>query len=246
MTPAQVTAFRDLRFFGRSFSFGVLLAVFVSVSGALFCRMLFAASALELPLVAVWALSVAFCLPFFCALLSSRSFSHERATGMLEMLFSAPVSERELAVGKFGASFVLAVLSVLATAVIPLLVLPQCVPGAEGGFGFVEFICPLAMLVMQCAFWCALSGAISIFFSNAASAVGVSFLICGVVPWAVYFAVLSWMPELRASVAWMPMVQHVLDATSGIFALETLVLYPAGTVFLLFASSRLLAAERRR
>lgn len=246
MTPAQATALRDFRYTGRSFSFGLTLAVFLSVFGILFCRVLFASTPLELPLAAVWALAVAPCLPFFCALLTARMFSAERASGMIDIFFASPVSEYEMVAGKFGSSLALSVVATLVTLLVPAFVLPRCVGEVSVAFEVGQYVCPLLALLMQCAFWCALGTMISALCASVISAAAVSLLVCGILPWAAYYAALAWMPELRSQLAYPPMLQHVLDASAGLFPFGAFVGYPAGTAFFLFAASRLLAIERIR
>lgn len=246
MTPAQATALRDLRYIGRSFPFGMTVAVFISVFAVVFCRALFAPSSLELPLPAVWALAVTPCLPFLCALVSARMFSSERSSGMLETFMASPITEAELVAGKFGSAFVLCAGAVILTLVVPLFVLPRCVPGSTAAIALAQYLCPLLAMILQCAFWCALGVLISLLCANIVSAVAVSLLICGVLPWGFYFTALACLPEVRSQMAYLPTLQHALDASSGMFAFGAVVGYPACAVFFLFAASRLLAMERFR
>jgi hypothetical protein len=54
------------------------------------------------------------------------------------------------------------------------------------------------------------------------------------------------MPTLRAETAWMPLLVHVYDFSTGLFSTAVLALYVTTTVFFLFGCSKLLASLRLR
>jgi hypothetical protein len=107
-------------------------------------------------------------------------------------------------------------------------------------------IAATAFLLLQASVWCAAGTMISVLFRNQAAAAVSSLIVCSALPVAVYAAILSWMPGLRAQVAWMPLLVHVYDFSTGLFSTAVIALYVAATLFFLFACSKLLALLRLR
>ena len=87
---------------------------------------------------------------------------------------------------------------------------------------------------------------ISVLFRNQAAAAVSSLIVCSALPVAVYAAILAWLPGVRTSVAWMPLLVHVYDFSTGLFMTSVITLYVATTLFFLFACSKLLALLRLR
>lgn len=237
---------REVHAFFSAFSCGVALAAFLSAYGWTFVMLLRGNEGSVLQIQSLWGVSVAPWLPVLSAILTTRLFAEERATGMIEMLMSAPVREREVVAGKFLAAFMMVALALLVSLVVPLWILPRMSQHVQGDVSVLAFAAALLILLLQSAVWCAAGTLASLFFSNQVAAAACSLLLCCGLPVAVYFAVMAWVPALRAELAWMPLMVHVYDFSTGLFAAGVVTMYLASTVFFLFACSKSLACLRLR
>jgi ABC-2 type transport system permease protein len=235
---------REVRAFFGAFSCGFALAAFLAACGCTFGVLLRGNEGSVLQIQSLWGVSVALWLPVLSALLTTRLFSEERATGSIEMLMSAPVREREVVLGKFLSALTMVVLAMLVTLTVPLWILPRMSPHMQGGVSFLAFAAALLILLLQASVWCAAGTLISLFFSNQTAAAVCSLLLCCALPAAVYFAVMAWVPALRAEMAWMPLLVHVYDFSTGLFSAGFMMLYLATTLFFLFVCSKSLACLR--
>jgi len=246
MKAIQVIWLREIRAFRGAFSCGVPVAAFLAVYGWTFVITLRNNEGSVLQIQSIWGLSAAPWLPILSAVLTMRLFAEERATGMIDLLMSAPIRERDLVLGKFfSAMTVIAVtlgLSLLVpTLLLPALSAPLLAPASAAAIAATAFI-----LLLQASVWCAAGTMISVLFRNQAAAAVSSLIVCSALPVAVYAAILTWMPGLRAQVAWMPLLVHVYDFSTVLFSTAVIALYVAATLFFLFACSKLLALLRLR
>ncbi|MDR2848924.1 MAG: ABC transporter permease [Verrucomicrobiota bacterium] len=247
MSATSVTWLREVRAFRGAFSCGVPLAAFLSVCGWLFVVLLRSNEGSVLQVQSIWGLSVAPWLPILSAVLTMRLFSAERSTGMIDLLMSAPIRERELVIGKFLSALTVVAVTLGVSLAVPLLLLPaQASVPVLGSVRAVAFAATFLILLLQAAAWCAAGTLVSVLFRNQAAAAVSSLVLCAGVPVAVYAAVLAWMPDVRATTAWMPLLMHVYDFSTGLFSTSVIALYAAVTVFCLFACSKLLAFLRMR
>ncbi len=237
---------REICAFFSAFSCGLAVAAFLSAYGWTFVMLLRGNEGSVLQMQTLWGLSVAPWLPVLSAMLTTRLFAEERATGMIEMLMSAPVREREVVAGKFLAAFTLAGLALLFSLVAPLWILPRMSQHVQGDVSVLAFAAAFLILLLQSAVWCAAGTLASLFFSNQMAAAACSLLLCCGLPAAFYFAVMAWVPVLRAELAWMPLLVHVYDFSTGLFAVPVVTLYLASALFFLFACSKSLACLRLR
>lgn len=237
---------RETRAFFSAFSCGVALAAFIAAYGCTFGVLLRGNEGSVLQIQSLWGVSVALWLPVLSSILTTRLFSEERASGMIEMLMSSPVREREVVAGKFLSAFTMVVLALLVTLTVPLWILPRMSLHVQGGVSVLAFAAALLILLLQAAVWCAAGTLISLFFSNQAAAAACSLLLCCGLPAAVYFAVMAWVPALRAEMAWMPLLVHVYDFSTGLFSAGFMMLYLASALFFLFVCSKSLACLRLR
>jgi ABC-2 type transport system permease protein len=246
MTVVQVTWLREVRAFRGAFSCCVPVAAFLAASGWSFVMLLRRHEGGVMQVQSLWGLAVAPWLPILSAVLTMRLFSEERSTGMIDLLMASPIRERDLVIGKYlSAMTVLA--GALALALIPpAVVLPALSSAVQGTVRPAAFAATYLILLLQSSAWCAAGTMVSVFFRNQAAAAVSSLILCSGLPVALYAAVLAWVPSVRMEVAWMPLLMHVFDVSTGLFSTAVLSLYLVLTVFFLFGCSKLLACLRLR
>ena len=197
-----------------------------------------------LQIQSVWGLSIAPWLPILSALLTMRLFAEERASGMIDLLMASPIRERDLVVGKFLSAMTVMGGALVLSLAVPVVVLPLLSAPVYGTVRAVAFLATFFILFLQASAWCAAGTMVSVLFRNQAAAAVSSLVLCGGLPIVVYMAILAWAPSVRSGVAWMPLLVHVYDFSTGLFSTFVIVLYGALTVFFLFGCSKLLACLR--
>jgi len=220
------------------------VAAFLVASGWTFVTMLRHYEGSVLTVQSIWGLAVAPWLPVLCAMLTMRLFAEERASGMVELLMSAPVREREIVIGKFLAALTVAALAVTVSAVVPLVVLPWFSEAVAETVRPVAFAVTWAVLILQGSVWCAAGLMVSVFFRNQTLAAVGTLVLCAGIPVAVYAAVLAWVPSVRMTMAWLPLLVHVYDFSTGLVSTAVIALYVVLTVLFLFICSKVLAGLR--
>ena len=241
MIAMWTTLRREGQAYRRSFACYLPAAAFLAASGWTFVTMLRHYEGSVLPVQSIWGLAVAPWLPVLCAMLTMRLFAEERASGMVELLMSAPVREREIVIGKFLAALTVAAVAVTVSAVVPLVVLPWFSEALTEAVHPTAFAVTWAVLVLQGAVWCAAGLMVSVCFRNQTLAAVGTLVLCGGIPVAVYAAVLAWVPSVRMTMAWLPLLVHVYDFSTGLVSTAVIVLYVALTVLFLFICSKVLA-----
>ena len=246
MTAIQATWLREVKAFRGAFSCCVPVAAFLAVCGWTFVMLLRYHEGSVLQVQSIWGVSVAPWVPILSAVITMRLFAEERATGMIDLLMASPIRERELVIGKFlSAMTVMGVALALALAA-PLVVLPELSVPVRGSVHLVAFAATYLILFLQASAWCAAGTMVSVFFRNQAAAAVSSLVLCSGLPIAVYAAILAWVPSVRMEMAWMPLLMHVYDFSTGLFSTAVIALYVTLTVFFLFGCSKLLACLRLR
>jgi len=246
MTAVQVIWLREVRAFRGAFSCGVPVAAFLAASGWTFVMMLRRNEGSVLQIQSLWGLSIAPWLPVLSALLTMRLFSEERSTGMIDLLMSAPLRERDIVVGKFLSAMTVLGAALAVSLVVPALILPALSAPVQGTVRAPAFAATFLILFLQASAWCSAGTMISVLFRNQAAAAVSSLLLCSGMPAVVYAAILAWIPSVRAEVAWMPLLVHVYDFSTGLFSTAVIALYVAVSLFFLFGCSKLLVCLRLR
>lgn len=246
MSPVQVTWLRDVRAFKGMISCGVPVSAFLAVGGWSLVSMLWRAEGSVLQIQTVWGLSLAPWLPILCAILTMRLFAEERSSGMIDLLMSSPIRERNIVIGKFFSAMTVVTVVLLISLALPMFVLPIFSHTVKETIRILPFAATFFILFLQASTWCAAGTMVSVFFRNQAASAVSSLLLCSAAPMAIYLAILSWMPAMRAHVAWMPLMLHVYDFSTGLFSTAVLALYVFSTCFFLFGCSKLLASLRLR
>ena len=244
MNGTWVTFQREIKQMFRTVSGAVPVAVAVSVASAILVWTLRKNEGGGIPLQTVWGLGTAIAMQILAATAAVRLVAEERSTGMLELLFSSPVSERELVVGKFLALWTTLMLIPLISVLAPVVILPRMAAVSVSSEGFVL---TGLILVLQSAFWSA--GAVFIALCCGASgiAAGAITLLCFAgVPFFFYNALLNWFPEAAGLFSGFMMREHISDFSTGLISLFPLVLYPVLTLLLLLLGIIRLENMRQR
>jgi len=244
MSGVWVTWGRDWRQVVRTASGTVPMTAVLAASGWLFVWMLRRGEGGVYPVQTLWGLAVAPWLPVLAALLAMRSFPEERASGMLELLRSSPVSERDLVLGKFLAAWSAAVAVILLAALNPALLLPRLAAGAALHISWTALAATGVALAMQAALWCAVGTCVSLLFRRPAAAGAATLAACCGVPFGGYAVLAMWFPAARSTLAWMPLQAHVYDFSTGLFSLSAIVLYCSTTALMLHFAVLLLQRLR--
>jgi ABC-2 type transport system permease protein len=246
MTVAQVTWLREVRAFRGAFSCCIPVTAFLAVSGWSFVMLLRFHEGSVLQLQSIWGVSVAPWVPILSAVLTMRLFSEERSTGMIDLLLASPIRERDLVIGKFLSAMTVMSVALALSLLAPTAVLPALSKTVHGLIRPSAFAVTYGILLLQASTWCAAGTMVSVFFRNQAAAAVSSLVLCSGLPVAVYAAVLAWVPSVRMELAWMPLLMHVYDFSTGFFSTSVVALYAVLTVFFLFGCSKLLACLRLR
>lgn len=246
MRAIYVTWLREVKAFRGAFSCGVPVTAFLTACGWTFVVMVHHHEGSVLQIQSLWGFATAPWLPILGAVLTMRLFSEERATGMIDLLMSSPIRERELVIGKFLSAMTVMAVAIALSLVAPLLVLPALSLPVQGTIHAVAFVATFVILILQAGAWCAAGTMISVLFRNQGAAAVSSLVLCSGLPVVVYAAILAWMPGVRSEVAWMPMLVHVYDFSTGLFSTSVILFYVMLTVFFLFGCSKLLACLRFR
>ena len=244
MSAIQVTWLREVRTYRRSFTGYLPIALFLAMAGWSFVMGLHKSDGGVLQIQTLWGMAVSPWVPVLCSVLTMRLFSEERSTGMIDLLLSVPVREREIVLGKFGAALTMTALSVTMSLLTPLVVLPWLAPDLKSAIHPAAFVMTWLILMLQSSLWCAVGTMVSVCFRNQTLAAVGSILLCVGIPLAFYAVILIWLPELRLNAAWMPLITNVYDFSTGLVSTFALSIYGILTVLCLFVCSKVLSMLR--
>ncbi len=244
MSAIQVTWLREVRTYRRSFTGYLPIALFLAMAGWSFVMGLHKSDGGVLQIQTLWGMAVSPWVPVLCSVLTMRLFAEERSTGMIDLLLSVPVREREIVLGKYGAALTMTALSVTMSLLTPLVVLPWLAPDLKSAIHPAAFVMTWVILMLQSSLWCAVGTMVSVCFRNQTLAAVGSILVCGGIPLAFYAVILIWMPELRLNAAWMPLMTNVYDFSTGLVSSFALSIYGVLTVLCLFVCSKVLSLLR--
>ncbi len=195
---------------------------------------------------ALWAGVVATWLPFLAVLATVRSFSAERASGTLETLLTAPISEVQVVWAKFQSAFVVGLVGVGLALLMPTVLLPWLSPLLAGGISAGALVAGVLALALQLALWTAVGIFFSLLWEQQAAAAACSLFFSMVVPRAVVAVAESWFPAVPIAAIGLPAREYAVDAASGLVALAPLVCYGVTAWCLLFLTTLLLEARQIR
>jgi len=181
-------------------------------------------------------------LVFALPLLTMRSISDEFASGSIETLMTAPVSDLSVVVGKFCGSL-LFYLGLLATTIPHVILLNRYAPGLVGSTVMAGYF---GMILLG-----ALFVAIGIFASSCTRhqllAATIAIAILAVLTFAMdYGAEYARTSSARNLCAYLNIFGHFDDFTKGILDTKSILFFASGTVFFLFLATKVMESRRWR
>jgi ABC-2 type transport system permease protein len=178
-------------------------------------------------------------LLFLAPIITMRLLAEERGTGRLDLLLSAPITDRQLVLGKYLAGVGLCTVFLLPTAVFPLLL--QIYGNPEPG----QIVAGYVGLILLSAALVALGLAVSSMTGNQVVAAAASFGII-LLMW-----VLGSMSGGEASgwgalLSYISMVEHSTDFANGVIEARHVVYYASFVLFMLVVAVRSIESQRWR
>jgi ABC-2 type transport system permease protein len=172
-------------------------------------------------------------------LLTMRLLSEERRSGTAELLFTFPISDWDVIVGKYLATLTVYTVMVLLTLLYPLILWKYA--SLEPGPLFTAY---LGLLLIGAAYI-----AMGLFFSSLSDSqlvAGVSTFGCGLL-----FLIVAWIapfvsPAAATVLGQLSILQHFDNFSKGILDSNDTIFYLNFTAFFLFLSSRVLDSNRWR
>ncbi|MBR4523005.1 MAG: Gldg family protein [Kiritimatiellae bacterium] len=232
MSPVRVTWLRTLGMARNFYATALALGAFWAGTAICFCVNVELGEGGRLALGELWAVSLSPVLPMLASFLAMDVWSDERLSGRAELLLSAPVSELELVMGKF-----LGVCTMMAAAILTSWF---TVWGTLAAMDLeIDFpVLAVTALLVQSALWSAVGLMMSARFRHAAAAAMAALTVTVIIPRALWFAAVSWLPERRLEMGQMILDAHVLDMASGVVSTGMLLGYAVLTVLALVIAVR--------
>lgn len=238
MSIVGVTCSRTIGRTKNLSSTALAIAGFLAATSLLFALGLEKAEGGVLSLAAVWTAAVSPILPVLAAVMAMDVWSDERLSGRLDLLLSAPVREKDVALGKFLGVWTMCGVATLLSLAVCMTMLYRIAPKAFVDVGFFSFFPGLIALALQSFVWCSLSVVMSTFFRHAAAAACTSVvLLCGI-PRGVWAALLAWSTNGRAAYGEMPFDAHAVDMALGVFPLGVVASYVVVAFTMLFIGTK--------
>ena len=247
MSKVIAITFREIRLWLHTFSFYFLIAFFLALTGYFFWSSLSYFSLVSFhtattPAVEVKGLNLTEgVLGLFLAnltvlmllllpILTMRSFSEEKKSGTLELLFSYPISNIQIVAGKF-----LGLLGILFLLVLPTLLYFFLARFVQAHFEVTSLLTGYMGLLLVGASFAALGMFVSALTEHQAVGAGISFAIL------LFFWVIGWVadwvsPELGRILREFSLVEHFRDMTHGVIDTKDIVFFVLFISFFLFAT----------
>ena len=240
-------ASRDLRSWLTAWSFYVLAALFLGVSGFFFWSDMSYFSLVSFQVatnpnlevrglnltegvLTLFLANVTFIMLLLIPILTMRSFAEEKRTGTLELLFVYPILDVQIVFGKYLA--ILAILVLLIAPTISYFFLAQVV---EAQFEISSLLTGYLGLFLAGASFAALGLFISSLTEHQAISAGIGFVIL------LFFWIVGWIadwssPALGRIFRELSLVEHFRDFTRGIVDTKDLAFFGLFILFFLFAT----------
>ena len=220
----------------RSRSSWLVLAAVSGLSGILLAAGLRASAGRVATLPAVYVSALALAAPFAVAFFTMGLFARQRASGALELLLTAPVTDAEAVAGKFLAAYTL-VLAALAAASLPLAVYLR-LAAPPPPFAPADLVWGAAAVAAAAAAWTAFGTmtAAAARRESSAGAVALAFSLSTAALFAERF------PGLRAGE--LSGMLDFVDFARGAGDTRPLVLAATAAAFFLFCAVRILETRR--
>lgn len=211
-------------------------AGYVSATGLLFTIGLRHATGTyeHLPAILCTQLCLAMCIP--AAMFTMSLFASERALGTIETLMTAPITDAQVVVGKFAASFTMTCGAVAAACLIFPAYLRMAAPPPQ--YSLLSLYAGIAVVLLFAAMWCALGTLLSLLSRHQAPP-----------------AIMTMILTLASAAAFTGMIPgfdstrllysvRITDFARGTADSRLIFLAVSLTVFLLFCAVRVLESRR--
>ncbi|MDD5679295.1 MAG: ABC transporter permease subunit [Kiritimatiellae bacterium] len=222
----------------------VVMVVFLVVSGLSFCRPL-----AQHPGEQIGIGTILFSAPYFwvtvlatIALITMPLFAEERRTGTLEMLLTAPVTDLQVVLGKYGGALVFFLLLTMPTAAYFIL-LKTMAPGMA-----TMDLAPIftGYLILWLIGNCFIS--VGVFVSALTHSQVVAAIGCFIAVSILFFLDTARLVlpgvAVREALACLSSTQHIRDFAQGIVDTRPIVLYISLAVFFVFATVKVIEARQ--
>lgn len=221
-----------------SFACTLSVAVFIAAAAAVFAAMVRTEDGGPSSIEVLWAAAAAPMLPVLAAFLTMDAIAGERRDGSFDLLLCAPVSERQIVLGKALGAYSVLLAALLLYLAVPLAILPffSKMPLHAGNFVFA-----FSALAIQGFLWISAGMLFSAVFKTPATAAAATIIAAAALPYGAYRAASAWLPALRRSVPEFPFSTHASDIASGLVESHVAVFYLAAGIWFLFAASKAVA-----
>lgn len=238
MRPILLIARRELAAYLRSPLGWIVAAAVLLIDGLLFNSLVLSETRKSAEVLSQFFYISSGTTMIAAVFLSMRLIAEERQTETLTLLYSSPVREHEIVIGKFLSAFVFLALMTLATIYMPLLILVHGkIAAGQIAVGY------LGLLLLGAA-----SLAIGLFGSSLArsqvvAAVGGAGILVGML--TTWFIGTKTDRPLNEIFTWLSLHnKHFQPFMKGLLNTQDVVFYLAVTYFFLFASTRVLESRR--
>lgn len=176
---------------------------------------------------------------FMLPMITMKLFSEEKRSGTIELLFTSPLSNWEIVIGKFFAAFTVYVAMILGTvsyvSVLFIFGNPELMPIVSGYIG----------LILMGAMTVAIGGLISALTENQIiAAVGCFGMM--MILWFIGFASSFVGPELGALIKYLSVMEHFTDFAKGVIDSSHMVFYLTIAFFSLFLTYQAVESSKWR
>ncbi len=252
--PAIIS--KDVRSYFSSIIAYIVIAIFLIISGYFFFSLMsffsimsfqvtqqpYYQGALNLTeaILTPLLMNVSIVMLFMIPMITMRSFSEEKKSGTIELLFTYPLTDFEIVTGKFCA-----VLGVFFVMLMPLLLYPVLISVVGGTFEVTTYLAGLLGLVLMGMSFLSLGIFVSSLTENQIIAVAVSFgslLLFWIIGWSSSFAPKS----LTAVLTNISIIEHFKNFAQGLIDTQDIVFYVLFIMFFLFFTLRTLESRSWR
>ena len=184
-------------------------------------------------------LNVSITMLFLAPLMTMRLFAEEKRTGTIEILLTGPVTDAEVVIGKFTASFVLFLIMLALTFTCPLFLLiygtPDILPIAVGYLGLL------------------LLGAAFLSLGVVTSAITRNQIIAAIISFVILLGlwIIGWMSssvgsQLGKVLSFISLVEHFEDFSKGVLDTKHVIYYVSFASFCLFLATKMIQSAKWR
>jgi ABC-2 type transport system permease protein len=219
----------------------VTMVAYLSMTGWTFMQAVERHVGTDEPLQIILYMSAFFWLPLLITVICMRLFAEEKRCGTIETLMTAPVSDTDVVLGKYAGALAFVVL--VAGPVVGFLYLLDAFSPGIATLDTGGIIGGAMILLLVSAFSTAVGLLVSLLTRNQIVAAICCFSAI-VLPFLLPYLTRGVPGTPQAIVQYVSVGDHILDFCRGSVDTRPVLLYVSGTMFLLFASVRVLESRR--